>query len=103
MRRLVLTSLPVIFLIMASAAQTKSVQKPLAAAVKTSTGYNIPITLTPLKNTWIYLGCHFGKYKNLVDSALLNDKSEGVFKGKEKLAQGIYFTVSPNKALLFAF
>ena len=86
----------------ASIAQTKVVQKA-PAAVKAATGYNIPITLTPYKNTWVYLGCHFGKYKNLADSAWLNDKSQGTFKGKEKLPQGIYFIVSPKKYLLFEF
>ncbi len=66
-------------------------------------GYNIPITLTPYKNTWVYLGCYFGKYKNLADSAFLNEKGQGVFKGSEKLPRGIYFTVSPQKYLLFEF
>lgn len=66
-------------------------------------GYNIPITLTPLKNAWIYLGCHYGKYKNLVDSAYVNNKSEALFKGKEKLPGGIYFIVSPQKTMLFEF
>ncbi len=103
MRRLVLACLPVILITITSAAQSKNVQKPVVATIKTSIGYNIPITLTPLKNTWVYLGCHFGKYKNLVDSAWLGDKSQGVFKGKEKLPQGIYFAVSPNKVLLFEF
>ena len=66
-------------------------------------GYNIPITLSPYKNTWIYLGCYFGKYKNLADSAFLDGNSHGVFKGKEKLPRGIYFAVSPAKYLLFEF
>jgi thiol-disulfide isomerase/thioredoxin len=81
-----------------------TVQYPFAqikTAVTTSVGYNIPITLTPLKNCWVYLGCHYGKYKNLSDSTWLNEKSQGVFKGKSKLPTGIYFVVSPQKALLF--
>ncbi len=65
------------------------------------TGYSIPITLTPFKNTWVYLGCYYGKYKNLSDSVFLNANSQGVFKGKNKLPQGIYFVVSPAKYLLF--
>lgn len=94
-------SLCFILIVIASLAQTKSGQKTSASPA--GTGYNIPITLTPLKNTWVYLGCYFGKYKNLADSAWLNDKSQGVFKGKTKLPQGIYFAVSPNKVLLFEF
>ncbi len=71
------------------------------ASAKSATGYNINITLVPYKNTWVYLGSHYGKYKNLSDSAWLNEKSMGVFKGNAKLPQGIYFIVSPAKTLLF--
>ncbi|MBA4139397.1 MAG: redoxin domain-containing protein [Segetibacter sp.] len=102
MRRFVFT-LCSIMMVIASVGQTKSVQKTSPSPQKTATGYNIPIALTPLKNTWVYLGCYFGKYKNLADSAWLNENSQGVFKGKEKLPQGIYFAVSPNKVLLFEF
>jgi thiol-disulfide isomerase/thioredoxin len=87
----------------ASTAQTKSSQKPKPAAMKPGQGHNIPITLTPYKNTWVYLGCHYGKYKNMADSAWLNEKSQGVFKGTNILPQGIYFVVSPSKYLLFEF
>lgn len=66
-------------------------------------GYNIPLTITPLKNCWVYMGCYYGKFKNLVDSAWVNEKSEAVFKGKSKLPGGIYFLVSPNKSLLSEF
>ena len=64
-------------------------------------GYNIPITLKPYKNTWIYLGYYYGKVKALADSTLLDGNSKGVFKGKESLAGGIYFIVSPRKEILF--
>ncbi len=104
MRRFAFTSLAMILLCLASAAQTKKVKKTTASAAKTTfSGYNIPVTIKPFKNKWIYLGCYFGKYKNLADSAWLNEKSEGVFKGKEKLPRGIYFAVSPQKFLLFEF
>lgn len=66
------------------------------------TGYNIPITLKPYKNSWIYLGYYYGsKVKALADSALLNADSKGVFNGKEPLPGGIYFIVSPRKEILF--
>jgi thiol-disulfide isomerase/thioredoxin len=103
MRRLVFTGVCIVFMVTASIAQTKNVQKTSPSLQKATGGYNIPVTLTPLKNTWIYLGCYFSKYKNLADSAWLNEKSQGVFKGKQKLPQGIYFVVSPNKVLLFEF
>jgi thiol-disulfide isomerase/thioredoxin len=80
------------------------VKNSTTTGVKTTSpgaGYSIPITLTPFKNQWIYLGCYFGKYKNLSDSAWVNEKSQGVFKGNKKLPQGIYFVVSPARVLLF--
>jgi thiol-disulfide isomerase/thioredoxin len=100
MRRTVLV-LTVLACAFASIAQKKTVSSPKPPAPKTTAGYNIPITLTPLKNTWVYLGSHYGKYKNMADSAFLDSKSQGVFKGSKKLPQGIYFIVSPNKYLLF--
>lgn len=103
MRRFVFTSLAVMAISLASVAQNKGVKKPTPMAAKTAAGYHIPVTITPFKNTWVYLGCYFGKIKSLADSTWLNDKGQGVFKGKSKLPQGIYFTVSPGKYLLFEF
>lgn len=101
MIRFLLLCLAIMGLNLASLAQGNSVKKSSSQPVKTSAGYNIPITLAPYKNTWVYLGCYFGKFKNLSDSAWLNEKSQGVFKGTKKLPQGIYFVVSPARYLLF--
>ena len=65
------------------------------------TGYNIPITLKPYKNQYIYLGYYYGKVKGQADSIMLNSNSYGVFKGKKNLPGGIYFIVSPKKQILF--
>ncbi len=51
----------------------------------------------------MYIGCYYGKFKNLVDSAWADENSHAVFKGKEKLPGGIYFVVSPNRTILFEF
>jgi len=56
--------------------------------------------MSPLKNCWIYLGSYYGKGRALVDSAYLNEKSMGVFKGN-KLVGGVYFIVSPKMTILF--
>lgn len=80
-------------------AQTKTApKKPVA---KPLTGRNIPITLTPLKNCKVYLGSYLGTGRTLVDSAFLNDKSQGVFKGDKKLPGGIYFVVTPQMTVQF--
>ncbi len=64
-------------------------------------GRNIAITLTPLKNCKVYLGSYMGTGRTLVDSAFLNEKSQGVFKGDKKLTGGIYFVVSPQMTIQF--
>src|SRR5688572_31488601 len=64
-------------------------------------GHDIAITLTPLKNQFVYLGFYYGKIKALADSVRRDGNSSGHFKGKNRLARGIYFVVSPKKEILF--
>lgn len=64
-------------------------------------GYEIAITVKPYKNTWVYLGYHYGKMKALADSVMVDENSHGVFKGDKALPGGIYFIVSPKKEILF--
>lgn len=59
--------------------------------------YEIKVTLKPFKNQYIYLAHYFGKQYPVVDSVLLNEKSEGVFKGSKELGGGIYLVVAPDK------
>ena len=64
-------------------------------------GYDIKVTLKPFKNQYIYLGHYLGKQYPIVDSAMLNEKSEAVFRGKKKLGGGIYLVGYPNKSGFF--
>jgi hypothetical protein len=73
----------------------------LIACFGYSQGYSIHLTLKPYSNAKVYLGYHYGKVKAVADSVVLDGNSEGVFKGREKLAGGIYFIVSPRKEILF--
>ena len=72
-------------------------------AVVNSQGHSIQISLKPYQNTKIYIGTNYGNSRVLADSAILNDKSEGVFASSKKLTPGIYFVVSPKYAILFDF
>ena len=81
-------------------AQTK---KPTVTTNQENTGHSIQITLKPYQNTKVYIGSNYGKSKVIADSCVLNEKSEGVFAGKQKLTPGIYFIVSPKYAILFDF
>ena len=60
-------------------------------------GYEIKITLKPFKNQYVYLGHYYGKQLPIVDSVLLNNNSEGVFKGPKKLGGGIYLIGYPDR------
>ena len=70
-------------------------------ALFAQTGYEIKVTFKPFKKQYIYLGHYFGKSYPIIDSAMLNDKSEAVFKGTEKLQGGIYLVGYPNKTGFF--
>jgi hypothetical protein len=54
MRRFALGSLVMMIISLASVAQNKAVTKAAPSQVKAGSGYIIPITLTPYKNTWVY-------------------------------------------------
>ena len=61
-------------------------------------GYEIKVKINNLKkNDTILLAYHMGTQKYIRDTAILDDKLTGVFKGKEKLAGGIYLVVLPSK------
>ncbi|MBL7729832.1 MAG: DUF5106 domain-containing protein [Chitinophagaceae bacterium] len=64
-------------------------------------GYEIKVTFKPFKNQHIYLGHYFGKTYPIIDSALLNEKSEAVFRGDKPLPGGIYLVGYPNKSGFF--
>ena len=65
------------------------------------TGYEIKVTFKPFKNQYIFLGHYFGKTYPVIDSVLLNENSEGVFKGSKKLQGGVYLVGYPNRAGFF--
>jgi hypothetical protein len=103
MRRLLLTSMLISSGVVVFGQATKSTAKPASAATAAPKGRNISITLTPLKNCKVYLGSYYGSPTNLVlmDSAVLNEKSQGAFKGATKLTGGIYFVVTPQMTRQF--
>ncbi len=64
-------------------------------------GHAIHLHLKPYTSGKVYLGYYYGKIKALADSTELNANSDGLFSGKDKLPGGVYFVVSPSKAILF--
>ena len=70
-------------------------------SVAAQDGYEIKITLKPFKNEFVYLGYYYGRQYRVIDSVLLNEKSEGVFKGQKKLGGGTYFITYPDHTIFF--
>ncbi|HEV8287166.1 MAG TPA: thioredoxin-like domain-containing protein [Chitinophagaceae bacterium] len=66
-------------------------------------GYEIKVTFKPFKNQYIYLGHYEGKQLPIIDSVLVNEKSEGIFKGSKNLGAGVYLIGYPNKQGFFEF
>src|ERR1700744_1782966 len=64
-------------------------------------GYSIHLHLKPYTGGKVYLGYYYGKIKALADSVILDAGGDGVFTGKDKLTGGVYFIVSPSRAILF--
>jgi hypothetical protein len=64
-------------------------------------GHEIKVTLKPFKNQYIYLGHYYGRQLPIIDSVKLNDRSEGVFKGPNKLGGGIYLIGYPDRSRHF--
>lgn len=101
MRRLLLISTLISSGIVVYGQAAKNTAKPKPVATTASKGRNISITLTPLKNTRVYLGSYYGKSLVLADSAKLDANSRGAFKGTTKLTGGIYFVVTPQMTRQF--
>jgi thiol-disulfide isomerase/thioredoxin len=66
-------------------------------------GYEIKVLFKPFKNQYIFLGHYEGKQLPIIDSVLVNDKSEGIFKGEKSLGGGVYLIGYPNKQGFFEF
>jgi len=64
-------------------------------------GYEIKVTLKPVKNEYIYLGHYYGKTLPIIDSVMLDENSQGVFKGPKKLGGGIYLIGFPDRSRNF--
>lgn len=60
-------------------------------------GYRIEANLENLSNTELYLGFHHGNRQYIKDTTKLDDNGHGIFSGDEKLKQGIYLIITPEK------
>ncbi len=68
-----------------------------SVSIKAQNAYEIKVTLKPFTSGYIFLAHHYGSRQMLVDSAAVDQNSQVVFKGAEKLPGGIYMLVFPKK------
>ncbi len=73
----------------------------VSVSVLAQNGYEIKVTLKPYKKQYVYLGHYFGKSYPIVDSAMLDENSQAIFKGNNPLNGGIYLIGYPNKSGFF--
>jgi len=60
-------------------------------------GYEIPVTISGLQDSAIFLAYHMGDKQYIKDTVKLDSKGSAVFSGEETVPQGIYMIVLPGK------
>lgn len=60
-------------------------------------GYEIKVNIRPFTSGHLYLAHYYGQRQALVDSAPVAPNGQAVFRGKERLAGGIYLIAFPKK------
>ena len=74
--------------------------EPILAQNNPVDAYSIKVQVKPYRNEKIYFGHYFGGYIRVVDSVVLNDRSEATFKGPVKLPEGIYAMCYPDRSYM---
>ncbi len=72
----------------------------LSIAYLSAQGYEIKVKVSNLPEASIILGHHFATNLLPDDTIKLDKKGEGVFKGKDKLKEGMYFLYFPSRVIL---
>lgn len=61
--------------------------------------YAIEVQIKNMPDSTVYLGYYYGNKQYAQDTLLLDKKGQGVFKGKEKLTEGLYFILLPDNQI----
>ncbi len=65
--------------------------------------YNIQIRINGISDSVCYLAVYYGDKMHLIDTADVDNKSNIIFEGKEKLSAGIYILAGENNNKLLEF
>ena len=71
----------------------------ILTGIASAQGYEIKVKIHHIPNDTVILGHHFSVSNRLIpdDTVVLDNKCEGVFRGKEKLPVGMYFIFLPSR------
>lgn len=75
----------------------------LAFTTSAKTEYNIQIKINGISDSICYLAVYYGDKMHLVDTSDVDNNFNIIFKGKEKLSEGIYILAGENNNKLFEF
>lgn len=68
----------------------------ILTGIASAQGYEIKVKIHHIPNDTVILGHHFNERLIPDDTVVLDNKCEGVFRGKEKLPVGMYFLFLPS-------
>ena len=74
-----------------------------ALSLSAKTAYNIQIKIKGIPDSICYLAVYYGDKMHLVDTADVDNNFNIIFKGNEKLSEGIYILAGENNNKLFEF
>ena len=69
----------------------------ILTGIASAQGYEIKVKIQHIPNDTVILGHHFNERLIPDDTVVLDNKCEGVFRGKEKLPVGMYFLFLPSR------
>ena len=71
----------------------------ILTGIAAAQGYEIKVKIHNIPGDTVILGHHFSVQNRLIpdDTVVLDNKCEGVFRGKEKLPVGMYFLFLPSR------
>lgn len=69
----------------------------VALSGQTSTGFELDINISGLKDSTVYLAYHLGDKQYIKDTLKLDNNGHGKLSGKEALPKGIYMVVLPGR------
>jgi len=73
------------------------------SSLAATTGHDLKFNLAHIKNTKVFLGCHYGDKEYVQDSAKVDEKGNFEFGDPKELPGGVYFIMLNKRSIAFEF